>query len=239
MDNATPLKPAKKPANKFFLIANIVLLFIVVAIGGYYLTIYKPSTTKPKATTGAFCVKDDDCYSGRCDTITKRCGGGPTIPTNPPDETNTPIPTKTPTPSPTSVITNTPAPTSTPIPTATLTPTTPPDQPTNTPGPTATPIPVPCGTKDCDNSTNPCRSGYICVQANDGSNYCSSPDFATACKANPSFNSCCTAPGAPTATPTTASTIAPTQIASVPSVGTVQWGIFGIIGTIILIGLLL
>ncbi|OQY66277.1 hypothetical protein B6D29_02900, partial [Microgenomates bacterium UTCPR1] len=73
---------------------------------------------------------------------------------------------------------------------------------TATPGPSATLIPVLCGTKDCDNATNPCRSGYICVQAHDGSNYCSSPDFAEACKSNPSYNSCCTAPGVSTSTPT-------------------------------------
>jgi hypothetical protein len=125
--------------------------------------------------------------------------------------TNTPIPTRTPTPTPTRiVVSNTPTPTptriisntptTTPIPTNT--PTTPPNQPTNTPGPTATLVPVPCGTKDCDDRTNPCRSGYICVQAHDGSNYCASPDFADACRANPSFQSCCTAPGVPSPTPT-------------------------------------
>jgi hypothetical protein len=142
-------------------------------------------------------------------------------------------------------------PTATPVPpTATPTPTTPPGQPTNTPaptatntlGPTATPILVPCGTKSCDNATNPCRSGYSCVQANDGSNYCTSPDFANACKANPSYNSCCTAPGAPTATPTE---IILAKISTSPAVvkllqtGVVQSFMYFIPALIMLVGLIL
>ncbi|MDO8609058.1 MAG: hypothetical protein Q7R95_00780, partial [bacterium] len=141
-------------------------------------------------------------------------------PTNTPTPTNTPIPTNTPTriPTPTvtpfNIITNTPTPTptgiivltNTPTPTPTPTPTTPPGVtnsptpiPSNTPIPTATPIPptpvpVGCGTKGCDNANNPCRSGMSCVQANDGSNYCSLTDFVNACKANPSTSTCCAPP---------------------------------------------
>ncbi|MBI5127179.1 hypothetical protein HZA76_01860 [Candidatus Roizmanbacteria bacterium] len=104
-------------------------------------------------------------------------------------------------------------------------------KPTDKPGPTATPIPVLCGTKDCDDKTNPCRSGYLCVQAKDGSNYCTSPDFANACKANPSYNSCCTAPGSATATPT--ATTAP-----VPVSGRSPWWIF-VFPTLIILGSLI
>jgi len=56
MDNATPLAKMKKPISKFFLLANLLLLFIAAIIGAYYLTIYKPTTTKPKAgLTGVQC----------------------------------------------------------------------------------------------------------------------------------------------------------------------------------------
>lgn len=49
MDNFTPLKAKKKKkVSKFFIIANILLLTIVF-IGAYYLTVYKSTTTKPKA----------------------------------------------------------------------------------------------------------------------------------------------------------------------------------------------
>lgn len=154
-------------------------------------------------------------------------------------------PTSTPTPTPTGTIMPTVTPTSTPTPTATPTGTvtpsnTPTATPTNTPGPSATPIPVLCGTKDCDNVTNPCRSGYDCVQADDGSNYCTSPDFTDACKANPSYNSCCTAPGAPTATPTEI-ILAQTTVTSppVPVTGMVQSFMYLIPALIILVGLIL
>ncbi len=167
---------------------------------------------------------------------------------NPPEDTPTPTPTgelsPTPTatppatPTPTEVITNTPTPTTTLTPTATPTGTPGPTA-TNTPGPSATPIPVLCGTKDCDNATNPCRSGYSCVQAKDGSNYCTSPDFADACKANPSYNSCCTAPGAPTATPTeiVLAKTSPTKV-PVPVSGEPAWLMF-IIPVLIIIGSLI
>ncbi|MFA6532467.1 MAG: hypothetical protein WCT22_00540 [Patescibacteria group bacterium] len=161
----------------------------------------------------------------------------PTIPTTTntptPTRTPTPTPTRTPTPTPTRTPTPTVTPTGTltPTPTGTLTPT-----PTNTPGPSATPIPVICGTKDCDNATNPCRTGYNCVQANDGSNYCTSPDFTDACKANPSYNSCCTAPGAPTATPTEI-ILAQTTVTTAPPpvTGNSAWWVY-IIPTLIIFG---
>jgi hypothetical protein len=78
--------------------------------------------------------------------------------------------------------------------------------PTNTPTPT--PTPVDCATKDCDNTTKPCKSGLTCIQANNGSNYCSLPDYITACKTNPTTESCCSAP--PTLTPTPTITPTPT-----------------------------
>ncbi|MFA6390598.1 MAG: hypothetical protein WCX78_02555 [Patescibacteria group bacterium] len=178
------------------------------------------------------------------------CGGSaggstPTPTPTPPGATNTPTPTKTPTPTrtptptptptgtivPSNTPTVTPTGTLTPTPTGTLTPT-----PTNTPGSSATPIPVICGTKDCDNATNPCRSGYNCVQANDGSNYCTSPDFTNACKANPSYNSCCTAPGAPTVTPTEIMLAQTTVTTAPPPVtGRSAWWIY-IIPTLIIFG---
>ena len=362
MDNATPLKKSKKPVNRFFLMANIILLFIVVVIGTYYLAIYKPSTTKPKAYTGQisgtdtcnkvnikvvgnpkcnrlFSIGSPSCpipagavnnvssyttiYSvtshdkkqhqiswktansfcpNACGDYTSRYGGiyvcskspiyqtkteavnpGQTLEvvvtrsspsgqacgtyqqdflidsidgntkcnfTQPGDtvgawgncQTGVECPNLTLTPTPT-----------TSAPTLTPTPTTPPGQPTNTPapiatntpGPTSTPIPVLCGTKDCDNVTNPCRSGYTCVQANDGSNYCTSPDFANDCKSNPSYNSCCTAPGAPTATPTeiilakvSTSSTSPTVVKLLQT-GVVQSFMYFIPALIMLVGLIL
>lgn len=213
---------------------------------------------------------DDSCGSNYGGPSCTQCGeqiiGDCDCPAQPPTATPVPLPTSTPTPYsppptiylptpiPTSTTTpiNTPTPTTTPIPTNTPTPTpiptTPPGQPTNTPaptatntpGPSATPVPVLCGTKDCDNTTNPCRSGYICVQANDGSNYCTSPDFQTACKANPSYNNCCTAPGAPTATPTeiVLAKISPTTTKLLQT-STPQLFIYIIPALIMLLGLIL
>lgn len=173
------------------------------------------------------------------------CNPEPTATPTPPDVTNTPTPTDviTNTPTPTATPTNTPTATPTSTPTNTPTPTTPPGQPTNTPGPTSTPIPVPCGTKSCDNTTNPCRDNYICVQANDGSNYCTSPDFQTACKANPTYNNCCTAPGAPTATPTeiilAKVSPSPTSVEKLLQTGVMQSFVYLIPAFIMLIGLIL
>lgn len=198
------------------------------------------------------------------------CGEPPTntpAPSNTPTLTPTGTPfTPTPTITPTGAITPTDEPTSTPTktstptltPTLTLTPTrtptTPPGQPTNTRAPTATPIPVACGTKSCDNTVNPCRSGLECVQANDGSNYCSLPEFVDACKENPSQQSCCTAPG--NATPTEIvlvnTTAAPgggsgstggsaAQTTEIPAAGIATFGkIFAVISAaIIVLGLIL
>ncbi len=161
-------------------------------------------------------------------------GGTTTVASNP---TNTPTPTSSPTPTPIgatpteAITTPTEVPTAVPTEVPTEAPTI---KPTEKPGPTATPIPVLCGTKDCDDKTNPCRSGYICVQAHDGSNYCTSADFANACKANPSYNSCCTAPGAPTATPTGV-----TATPAAPVSGRAAWWMFTIPSFIILGSLLL
>ena len=133
------------------------------------------------------------CQTGQVCTIAVI---SPTVTVTPPAVSLTPNPeddqgqpTKTPTPSPTQSVDNT----STPTPNLIVqVPTS-----TGTPAPSATPIPVACGTKGCDNTTNPCRDGLICVQANDGSNYCALPEFQTACRENPSHVDCCTAP-APT-----------------------------------------
>jgi len=195
------------------------------------------------------------------------CGVVPPVPTNtptPPGEvpTDTPIPTEgepTVTPTPTEEVgaTNTPTPTLTPeeteSPTPTSTPTTAEDN-TPTPtssviaeAPTATPIPVACGTKSCDDDTNPCRSDLVCMQANDGSNYCSLPAFQAACKENPSQASCCTAPGEPTeivlvnATSTPAEAAAAGGVTEIPSAGIATFGkIFTAISlAVILLGLIL
>ncbi|MBU1089153.1 hypothetical protein KKA02_04745, partial [Patescibacteria group bacterium] len=86
-------------------------------------------------------------------------------------------------------------------PTSTITPTL---TPTNTP----TPKPNICGYTPCDNSSSPCQSGLICVDANNGNSYCSMPQFEDACIASPSFSSCCTVP---TPTSTITPTLTPTQ----------------------------
>lgn len=121
---------------------------------------------------------------------------------------------------PTPTVTTPVAPTITPMLTNTPAPTA-----TSTPGPTATPPPVSigCGVKACDNTSNPCQSGLICVHADDGSNYCALPEYQTACKTNPSLESCCTAPGN-TPTPTeiivvqNTNTPQPTYVAAQPTV---------------------
>ncbi|MEK7634022.1 MAG: hypothetical protein AAB437_04225 [Patescibacteria group bacterium] len=316
MDNFTPLKKAKKPVNRLFLIGNITLLTIIIFLGVFYVgktkfpykekaytrndcmskgygwtdsseRCFKSSTGTYRNAFHYFCpngvgggegcslnpkleqYQKEFCFSENCGVeqidvfntgeTTTLCYASrfdnacqPTA--TPPEDTPTPTPTgelsptPTITPTPTEVITNTPTPTATPTntptPTPTATPTitptgTPGPTATNTPGPSATPIPVLCGTKDCDNATNPCRSGYSCVQAKDGSNYCTSPDFAEACKANPSYNSCCTAPGAPTATPTeiVLAKTSPTK-APVPVSGRPAWLMF-LIPALIIIGSLI
>ena len=115
----------------------------------------------------------------------------------------------------------------------------------------STPIPVACGTKSCDIATNPCRSGLVCVQADDGSNYCTLPEFESACKSNPSQVSCCTPAGedpTPTeinlvvasATPGEAAASVP-QVTEIPSAGVATFGkIFAVISfAVILLGLIL
>ena len=240
--------------------------------GTWRCTLNRESSTNPLTLNGAFAQVDalsgaaDNTFCGTTEYTCGKpeCQPGSSNPTSTPipsDLTSTPIPSETPIPTSTPIPTTPPGqPTNTPVPTATNTPTptrtptptptTPPGQPTNTPaptatnapGPTLTPIPVLCGTKSCDNATNPCRSGYSCVQAKDGSNYCTSPDFADACKANPSYNTCCTAPGAPTATPTeiilAKTSISPT-VAKLLQTGMVKSFMYFIPAVIILLGLLL
>lgn len=88
--------------------------------------------------------------------------------------------------------------------------------PTSTPTPT--PIPLECGIKGCDNSTNPCKSSLTCIQANNGSNYCTMAEFSNACKSNPSVSSCCSESPTVTQTPSTV-TPKPT-IAAIPLLST-------------------
>lgn len=147
------------------------------------------------------------CYqAGWEDGTCTPCSPPPEDRTPPPD--NSPTPTTPPTATPTTVLTNTPTPTkpatvtpstpvtNTPTPTSTSTPT-PTKTPTNTPIPSATPTPAPnaCGYTQCD-SQHPCNSGLICVTAKNDKSYCAKPDYQDACKNNPSYDTCCRAPGA-------------------------------------------
>jgi len=184
-------------------------------------------------SSAKWCCKGTD-YN--CSVVEGKCGvpGAPTdtpIPTPTGSITDTPIPTATVAVTPTDVVT------STPVPTATI-------EVTNTPAPTSTgvpastltPVPVLCGTKGCDNATNPCRSGLSCVQASDGSNYCTNPDFVVACKANPSYTSCCTAPGSSTPTEIV---VAKSTVAPAPVTGNNSWYMFAFPILAIIGGLLL
>ena len=173
-------------------------------------------------------------------TATPTPGSGMVTGYNPPP-TNTPTPTKTPTPTatPPPGATNTPTPTATktPTPTATLTPS---PGPSSTPGPSPTPVSVACGTKACNNATNPCMSGYSCLKAIDEANYCMVPEYQARCYDNPTFNNCCMAPNvSPTETVLVQTTSAP--VPSIPTVGIATFGkIFTVAASIIiLIGLLL
>lgn len=60
------------------------------------------------------------------------------------------------------------------------------------PSPTTPPLAASCGTP-CTNGTL-CSPGMTCVTANNGSKYCSLPEFQAACQASPSATSCCSAP---------------------------------------------
>ena len=145
------------------------------------------------------------------------------------------------TPTATSTPTGTPPPSVTPTatPTNTATPT-----PTNTPTPTPTQIPSACGAPTCDNTTNPCNAGLICIQANNGQNYCSRPELQTACKQSPTVGSCCSAATAtPTeiilvkSSPSPTTSITPT-VATVPAAGNVPWFLILAPATLLLVGLL-
>ncbi len=69
------------------------------------------------------------------------------------------------------------------------------------PTPTPTPKPLKCGETPCNDTSAPCEDGMICVQAANGSRYCSMPEYQDACRTSPSRTSCCTAP-TPTPQPT-------------------------------------
>ena len=170
---------------------------------------------------------------------------GTPIPTPSEILTETPTPTLTGRPTSTPTLTRTPTPSPTSGPTATDTP-----GPSPTTGPSATPIPVACGTKACDDTTNPCRSGLNCVQANDGSNYCTFPEFQAACQANPTQESCCTTQDespTPTEIVLVNATATPGQGAAaggateIPAVGVATFGkIFAVVSiAVILLGLIL
>src|SRR3989344_7889713 len=184
VSNYTPLNSATLPSKKkkaFFLSNRTligVILFLIIGVGmvSYLLVLQKPIRKGVPAQI----------------EVTPTVTPIPS-PTGEVTETVTPTPSEAePTATPSAELTTTPEPTLTP--TDTQTPTLTPE-PTETAAsnPTATPIPVACGTKSCDNTTNPCRSGLSCVQANDGSNYCTLPEFQDGCKVNPSQSSCCTA----------------------------------------------
>jgi len=72
--------------------------------------------------------------------------------------------------------------------------------------PTPTPVPSECGSEGCEADTD-CSDDLICIEADDGDNYCSMEEYETACADDPSVATCCTAP---TATPTPTSTPEPT-----------------------------
>jgi hypothetical protein len=74
------------------------------------------------------------------------------------------------------------------------------------PTPSATPTPTPepgeCGSENCTTDED-CAENLICITADDGNNYCAEEAYQDACIADPSFDTCCTAPtNTPTATPT-------------------------------------
>ena len=237
--NYTPLDTSKLPSKKktFRLSNKIILglvLFLTISVGmvGYLLVLRKPIRREIPAQVGV------------TPTITltpSPTEGVPTESPTPPVEL-----TSTPSPEATSESTLTQTPTDSPL-TSSEMPT-----PIATSAPTATPIPVACGTKSCDDSTNPCRSGLNCVQATDGSNYCSLPEFEAACKASPSQSSCCTAQGEnltpteivlvkATATPGAGGGTTVAQVTEIPSAGMATFGkIFTILSlAVILIGLIL
>lgn len=262
----------KKKINKFFLISNILLMVFVVGFTGYYIKSRLLETLNPKACgTGpndpcpqtkqqinygenTWVGPDVQPYDGgvaggtagkwhwtKCiNCTTKKSGGGGskgggaavTIPTD------TPIPTSTPTPT-VILITLLESPTPTDILfeiTPTLSPT-----PSNTPIPTIAQLV--CATKDCNENSRPCVSGNVCIKANNGSNYCSSSSYVDACKANPSYDSCCSAPGVPTATPTeiiiAKISPSPTAIAKLLKTGMVKSFMYLIPAIIMLVGLIL
>lgn len=230
--NYTPLDTAKvSPKKKFFRLSNKILvglvLFLTIGVGmvGYLVVLRKPIRRE----------------------IPAQIEVTPTV-----TVTVTPTPSVSePTSTPSAELTSTPESTTTSIATDTPTLTSEPTA-TTTPNPTATPIPVACGTKSCDASANPCRSGLNCVQANDGSNYCSLPEFEDVCKANPAQSSCCTAQGEnltpteivlvkATATPGAGGATTVAQVTEIPSAGMATFGkIFTILSlAVILIGLIL
>ncbi len=82
-----------------------------------------------------------------------------------------------------------------------------------------------CGYTQCD-SQHPCQNGLNCVTAKNDKSYCAKPENETACKNNPSMDSCCAGPTqAPTEIViakggTTNTPVPPT----IPSAGTpIQW----------------
>ncbi|MFZ5376361.1 MAG: LPXTG cell wall anchor domain-containing protein [Patescibacteria group bacterium] len=148
----------------------------------------------PESEPAAYVSKTATC------TLTFDVGAVNPTPTTPRvTATSTPRPSPTITrqsPTPTRRPSVSPTPTRGPSPTPSRTPT-----PSSTPTPTATPAPSECGYTPCTDD-NSCAGELVCVTANNGNNYCSLPQYRTACIASPSVASCCTA--APTATPTPA-----------------------------------
>ena len=68
--------------------------------------------------------------------------------------------------------------------------------------PTPTPVPGECGAEGCEADTD-CDDDLTCIEADDDKDYCSMEEYETACTADQSVATCCTAPAAtPTPTPT-------------------------------------
>lgn len=151
----------------------------------------------PCAANGGYCTGTNviRCHCGNawvggaaghsCDDICEEAGLTCDTTCNPPDDEPTePPPTNPPPTEPPTTIT----PTNTPTPTPTV---------TATPTPTPTTAPGECGFTPCE-TTSDCDTGLTCITASNNEKYCSKPEYATACAANPGLEACCNEP-----TPTT------------------------------------
>lgn len=81
------------------------------------------------------------------------------------------------------------------------------------PTPTPTPEPLECGERGCDDNFD-CENGLVCITADNGNNYCTDPDYRSACADNPSERNCCEEPRV-TTTPTPTTTPSPSVTTTV------------------------